>query len=79
MVPRNRNKCSVLPDCDGIPDKAAYKATDVEELLKKADFGPDYQPDMRLIDEPLDSKADEKIEKRTDVLGLDRDAIMKQV
>lgn len=68
-----------LPDCDAILDKITYKATDVEELLRKADFGPDYQPAMGLTDEQLELKADEKIVKRTDVFGLDREAIMKQV
>lgn len=63
----------------GYLDRSSYKATDVEDLLKKADFGPDHCPVDRLIDKKLEPEILEKIIKRTDVFGLDREAVMKQV
>lgn len=72
-----------------ILDPSNCKATDVEELLKVADFGPDY-----LIPSPAslahkeqvinqlkgnESGKHEELVKRSDLLGIDRDAIINQV
>lgn len=52
---------------------------DVEELLARADYGPDYEPmaskKLPTSLEPL-QPVDEDVYTSTNVLGLDRDAII---
>lgn len=62
-------------------EKSECKASDVEELLKRADFGDDY---VLSLEQPSHSPAsdlstDKKLVKSTSVLDIDRNAIMNQV
>lgn len=66
-------------------DRSAYTATDVEDLLKIADFGPDYHPSHpasageAVISSNMTDKTNEKLSKSSNILGIDRDAIVSQV
>ncbi len=64
-------------------DRRFYKATDVEDLLKIADFGPDYNPDRtcrpNTIPGSEESQTPKELNKISDVLGIDRNAIINQV
>lgn len=67
-------------------DTSNYKATDVEDLLKFADFGPDHiSPHPTSVGETFSStnrnemKTNEKLAKSSNVLGIDRNAIISQV
>jgi hypothetical protein len=53
---------------------------EIEELLSKADYGPDYSPSVhrRIMPETCE-ESDGNIIKTSNVLGLDRDAVMAQV
>jgi hypothetical protein len=53
---------------------------EIEELLSKADYGPDYTPSVhrRIMPETC-VESDGNIIKTSNVLGLDRDAVMAQV
>ena len=63
-------------------DKSLFKATDVEELLKKADYGPDYiRSPSGLLEESTVNETPqyEKPVLCSNILGINRDAIINQV
>ena len=62
-------------------DRRYYRATDVDDLLKIADFGPDYIPGTSCPTAiPVDEKPlPQKLVKTSNVLGIDRNAIINQV
>ncbi|KAK4030821.1 hypothetical protein OUZ56_024204 [Daphnia magna] len=75
-----------VPHINFIFDTSNYKATDVEDLLKFADFGPDHiSPHPTSVGETFSStnrnemKTNEKLAKSYNVLGIDRNAIISQV
>ncbi|XP_046441605.1 uncharacterized protein LOC124192403 [Daphnia pulex] len=70
-----------VPHINFIFDRRFYKSTDVEDLLKIADFGPDYNPDRtsRPSTIPGSEETPKELNKISDVLGIDRNAIMNQV
>lgn len=75
-----------VPHINFIFDTSNYKATDVEDLLKFADFGPDHiSPHPTSVGETFSStnrnemKTNEKLAKSSNVLGIDRNAIISQV
>jgi len=71
-----------VPHINFIQEKNLHQAVDVEELLARADYGPDYEPmaskKLPTSLEPL-QPVDEDVYTSTNVLGLDRDAIINQV
>ena len=60
--------------------KIPHTAVEIEELLSKADYGPDYTPSVhrRIMPETC-VESDGHLIKTSEVLGLDRDAVMAQV
>ena len=63
-------------------DRTYYKATDVEDLLKIADFGPDYIPgstDCSTSNPVAEESLPEKLVKTSNVLGIERNDIINQV
>ena len=62
-------------------DRKYYKAADVDELLKIADFGPDFIPGSACPTTIPVSGAflPEKFVKTSNVLGIDRNAIINNV
>ncbi|XP_057364635.1 uncharacterized protein LOC130685356 [Daphnia carinata] len=74
-----------VPHINFIYDTSNYKATDVEDLLKIADFGPDHISHLTSVGETFvstnrnETKTKEKLAKSCNVLGVDRNAIINQV
>jgi hypothetical protein len=63
-------------------DRTYYKATDVEDLLKIADFGSDYIPgstDSSTAIPEAEESLPEKLVKTSNVLGIERNDIINQV
>lgn len=63
-------------------DRRYFKATDVEDLFKIADFGPDYIPgstDFSTTIPVAEESLPGKLVRTSNVLGIDRNAIMNQV
>jgi len=70
--------CGRVPHINFIKDHNMFKATDVEELLKMADFGEDDPNELKTVEvEEKQPFAD--LVKSSKVLAIDREAIMNQL